>query len=93
MSGNGSVNLTVVDPDGVIVWNASAPKDWTIEKLVGEFVEQKKLPKVQGNSVLTYGAVSKRNNAELLSKKSIADSGLQDGDVIRLKKTLNAKSI
>jgi hypothetical protein len=93
MSGNEKIGLTIVDPDGIGTWPVSAPKDWTAERLIGEFVAQKNLPKVQGDSVITYGATLKRNNAEILPNKSIADQGLKDGDVIRLKKTLNAKNL
>jgi hypothetical protein len=93
MSRNEKINLTIVDPAGVQTWQVSAPRDWTGERLIGEFVEKKNLPKVQGDSVTTYGGVVKRNNAELVPNKSIADLGLKDGDVIRLKKTLNAKSL
>jgi hypothetical protein len=93
MSGNEKIGLTIVDPDGVQTWQASAPKDWTLDRLIGEFAAQKNLPKIQGDSVITYGATLKRNNAEILPNKSIAESGLKDGDVIRLKKTLNAKSL
>lgn len=81
------LKLTVVDPDGVNPIQVGVPVNWTVDKLISDFVQKSGLPKKQGESLISYTATNKRTDTLLPADKIIKESDLQEGDTIRLRKS------
>lgn len=87
------LRLTIVDPNGVSPTEVGVPVDWTVDRLINDFVDKKGLPKKQGDNMISYSAVNKRTNSLLPADKVIKQADLQEGDTIRLQKNLTGLGI
>lgn len=82
------IRLTIVDPDGISPTEVGCPLDWSVDRLVNDFVAKSGLPKKQGLNTISYSAINKRTNTLLPADKTIKEADLQEGDTIRLRKNL-----
>ena len=79
------LQLTVVDEAGGKETKVKSPDQWTTNKLVDIFVKKMNLKTVsRDGQPISYQATLKRTGETLEDKKTLADSGVKDGDVIRL---------
>ncbi len=87
----GKVNVVVVDATGNKEQKVGIPDDVKAGIIMVKLIEKIKLPSVgpDGNPI-SYKFVHKVTGRQLLEEKTFAESGIKDGDVLRLQPEITA---
>ena len=79
------MDITVVDATGSKAEEAEVPGDVASGRIISRLVELMALPKVgPDGEVLSYRFHHKRTGRQIRDDDTLAESGVEDGDVVRL---------
>lgn len=83
--------LTIHDATGTRSQVVDVPADAPVARLVAVLVDRMKFPR-QGpdGQLLSYKLQHRASGRQLLEKQTLADAGVQDGDVLRLMPEITA---
>lgn len=83
---NEKVRVTVLDPSGSNERQVGIPTSWTVERFIREFSRKLNLPSTDEHSnLVSYEAVLKRTGNMIDPQKTVQQSDIQEGDIIRLR--------
>ena len=86
-----NINVTVFDSTENKRVPVELPDDAPLNKLVNILVDRLKLPKTgPDGGPLSYKFHHKNSGRQLLDNQSLADSGVKDGDLLRLQPEITA---
>ena len=85
------VNVVIVDATGNKEQNVGLPDDVKIGIVMVKLVEKMKLPAVgPDGSPISYKFIHKVSGRQLLEAQTLAEAGIQDGEVLRLQPEITA---
>ena len=80
------VKVTVLDPSGATERQVGVPTSWTVERFTREFSKKLNLPNTdERGNLVSYEAVLKRTGNMLDPQRTVRESDIQEGDIIRLR--------
>jgi uncharacterized ubiquitin-like protein YukD len=87
----GKVNVVVMDTTGNKEQKASLPDDAPVRRIIAKLVEMMSLP-VTGpdGQPMSYKFHHKASGKQLTDDQTLADAGVQEGDVLRLQPEITA---
>jgi len=87
----GKINVIVVDATGNKEQKVGLPDDVSVGIILVKLIEKIKLPAIgpDGNPI-SYKFIHKVSGKQLLETQTLADAGINDGDVLRLQPEITA---
>lgn len=87
----GKVNVVIIDATGNKEQQAGLPDDIAIKRIMVKLVEKMSLPTTgpDGNP-MSYKFIHKASGRQLTDEQTLAEVGVQDGDVLRLQPEITA---
>ena len=87
----GKVNVVVMDTTGNKEQKASLPDDAPVGRILAKLVQMMKLPATgPDGQPMSYKFHHKASGKQLTDEQTLADAGVQDGDVLRLQPEITA---
>ncbi len=87
----GKVTVTIMDTTGTKEQKASLPDDAPVRRIIAKLVQMMNLPTTgPDGQPLSYKFHHKASGKQLADDQTLADSGVKDGDVLRLQPEITA---
>jgi len=87
----GKITVTVIDVTGNKQQDASLPDDAPVRRIITKLVQMMSLPTVGPDGApMSYRFRHKATGKELGDEQTLAEAGVQEGDVLRLEPELTA---
>ena len=87
----GMLRMKVLDVSGVRSREVEAPDDVAIERILALLVERMSLPlHSPDGQILSYKLQHRASGRQLLDRQSLGESGVADGDELRLQPEITA---
>lgn len=79
------LTINIETPGKMTLWNTIIPEDYLNEQVISELIDELSLPRMtEDGQPVEYVLFSTSHRATLPYGKSLADSGVQNGDTIKL---------
>lgn len=87
----GKVNVVIMDTTGSKEQKASLPDDAPVRRIIAKLVQMMSLPTTgPDGQPLSYKFHHKASGKQLMDEQTLADAGVQEGDVLRLQPEITA---
>jgi uncharacterized ubiquitin-like protein YukD len=87
----GKVTVTVMDTTGTKEQKASLPDDAPVRRIIAKLIQMMNLPATgPDGQPMSYKFHHKASGKQLSDDQTLADGGVQDGDVLRLQPEITA---
>ncbi|NPV46317.1 MAG: hypothetical protein HPY69_05140 [Armatimonadetes bacterium] len=87
----GKVNVVIMDTTGSKEQKASLPDDAPVRRIIAKLVQMMSLPTTgPDGQPLSYKFHHKASGKQLTDEQTLADAGVQEGDVLRLQPEITA---
>ncbi len=91
MSDSDKVNVTIIDVTGNKEQEAALPKNAPVRRIVAKLLQMMSLPSSgPDGQPMSYKFVHKSSGRQIADEQTLADSGVQDGDILRLQPEITA---
>ena len=85
------VNVTIIDVTGNKEQEAALPSDAPVRRIVSALIQKMSLPSAgPDGQPMSYKFVHKSSGRQIADEQTLAESGVKDGDVLRLQPEITA---